>query len=1042
MRLLYFVIFLLSYSNIWCQDFYSKNFTNLDGLPSNSIRAIFKDSRGLLWIGTDAGVCKFDGTEFTVYNYQDGLAGDKVWSITEDDDANLWFGCFGGGISKFDGKQFYSFNNNDGLVDNYVRVIKYINSLDCIAIGTNKAISILSDSVFYNFSFENGSLKNRVIITSILQNDSSIVFYDFLSYHYKVTCYKNFQIRRIKDTLLSKIDVCSSFITSSNDTLFGLERMGIIDVSENSMQIFDSIGQVFGMAEDCTGDIWLASWNDGISPPGGLFKFNGNSVTRVNKYFDIESIKGWCVYYDNLQNILWYGTLDHGLYKIPLPYFEFFPASYFGENKLDIRDLEFDNNGNIWLLTDSIIIVKSGNNIKKIDTDKFIDARIKKERKNIRENNYNNEILNQNEKELILSPNYYSKLNNEFINFSALEKDKLGNFWLSSNRLGLFKIDASQKYLNFISPHIGDNFIFDESDTLILCGIWSYGVHKFPNIGESDNYYFYENNPNIPKYIKRIVRNKKDIWYCGKIEGVFLDEDGFFKNINFKDSTVSKIVNDICFDNNDNIYLVGNDGKIHILDSKTKNKIFEINHPNLNHSPDWAIVVKEKLFVGFTDGLRIYDLQKIYNDSIIEFLYFSEPEGYKAINGNNPVKDSSGNIWLGTSNGLMKINTDLIINCLPSKINTIIDNVELFNRPTNWDSISNSNPWMNIPIGELKLKAKQNYLSIYFKTLNYLNPEKDQYYYKLKGVDMAWSGPTTKQYVVYPNLQYGDYKFMVKSVNSNSGLETRVAEFDFKILTPWFKTWWFYSLFIFILIFISLIIYKYRIKTIRTKEKKKRDILSKISELETKALQSQMNPHFIFNSINSIQNFILDNEVDMALKFLSYFSKVIRMTLDHVDKKFITLSDELNYINHYMELERMRFDDIFDFELLIDKRIDLDSVLIPPMILQPFIENSIKHGITPKDDKGKIKLEFKWINNEDYICIIEDNGIGMRKSEEIRKRQKAQKTSKGIKLTSERINLLNDKFLKKYKVEIKDILDENNEPMGTRVEITLPFLLS
>jgi LytS/YehU family sensor histidine kinase len=200
-----------------------------------------------------------------------------------------------------------------------------------------------------------------------------------------------------------------------------------------------------------------------------------------------------------------------------------------------------------------------------------------------------------------------------------------------------------------------------------------------------------------------------------------------------------------------------------------------------------------------------------------------------------------------------------------------------------------------------------------------------------------------------------------------------------------------------------------------------------------------MNPHFIFNVINSIQNFMLDNDVDTALTYLSDFAKLIRLTLDNVSKKQVTLDDELNYIKYYISLEQMRFDKEFRTEIILPDDWEGGKIMIPSMILQPYVENCIKHAFLFKKEDAKIKLEF--IISEDNVlkCIIEDNGIGREKARELNKNRK-HKTSKGTFIANERLALLNQTSQRKeYRAEIIDLYDENRLAIGTRVEVYIPI---
>ena len=205
-----------------------------------------------------------------------------------------------------------------------------------------------------------------------------------------------------------------------------------------------------------------------------------------------------------------------------------------------------------------------------------------------------------------------------------------------------------------------------------------------------------------------------------------------------------------------------------------------------------------------------------------------------------------------------------------------------------------------------------------------------------------------------------------------------------------------------------------------------------------KALRAQMNPHFIFNAINSIQNYMLDNDIDASLNYLSDFAKLIRITLDNISKKKIDLEDELNYLKYYLNLEKMRFDKNFDIEIILPNELKSRKLMIPPMIIQPFIENSIKYGFIYNTKPPKIKLEFQ-LNNDNYLnCIIEDNGIGREKSKELRKNNKTH-NSKSTYITLERFVLLNQTQTKKgYHIKTTDLYDDSGFASGTKVEITIP----
>jgi len=984
-----------------------------------------------MWIGTDAGVSKWDGKTFNTYNTLDGLAGNKVWWIDEDNDGNLWFACFGGGISKFDGEIFTSYTNKEGLVDNSVRVVKYSSLHDCLVIGTGKAVSVFKDSIFYNFSTKNGALERDATITGILENDSCVVGYDFLSIHYCI--YFKDSVPYVKKNELDDINkygISSAFQSKNGDRYFGWAREGLIRQHNSSFTEIPGIGQVFGITEDCSGDIWAASWNGGaISPPGGLFIIKDDNPTRLNSVYNINTILGWSMFFEKKQNLIFYGSLDNGLYKIPTQYFEYYTPVHFGENRLSVTDIEIDADNNIWFITDSLLINWDFYKYTKRKLDFFYDLRL------------NHEINSNSSDNLKPRIDTIKELyKNRSTHFNDIEIDKNAYGWLTIDNLGFFRLPIKKHdTATYYPSSVHNDFIFDMSDTLFLCNRWSLSFIKYINFKKSNNVIEYKDSLQ-PIYSKGLYSYNNEIWANSRLSDVFMYKDGEFRTITSEDSTINKIVNDICFDAEGYAYLGGSDGRIEVLSPKTREKVFEINHKEYDNSIHWLKVSKNMLFAGYSDGLRVYKIKNIKNGKS-NYMFFTKSEGYSVKIVNSSRVDKDGNIWLGTNDGLVKIATDLFVGCDFQPLITVIQKVDIFNKDIDWKQTGSINSWSGLPLETPKLNPDQNYISIYFHTLNYNNPDADKYYYKLDGINKDWVGPTDKKSVVYPYLPSGKYKFLVKSKNELSGLTTQQAEFKFVILTPWYQQLWFYILLAAIVIVIFVIAYKIRIRIIKKEEENKRNVLEKISELETKALQSQMNPHFLFNSINSIQSYILDNDVDEALTYLSSFSKIIRMTLEFVDRKFVSLSDVLDYLQHYVSLENMRFDDLFNYVVEIDNEIDLETTEIPPMLLQTLIENSIKHGIRNLKHKGTIKLKIVKIDNESYKCIIEDNGVGRIKSAQINKKQNIKKESLGLKIITERLDILNNGKDDNYKMEVIDLYSENGEPSGTRVEITLAIIL-
>ena len=225
---------------------------------------------------------------------------------------------------------------------------------------------------------------------------------------------------------------------------------------------------------------------------------------------------------------------------------------------------------------------------------------------------------------------------------------------------------------------------------------------------------------------------------------------------------------------------------------------------------------------------------------------------------------------------------------------------------------------------------------------------------------------------------------------------------------------------------------------IEAKEKILLNIQKEVAESKLTALQAQMNPHFVFNSLNSINWYIVKNRPAEASEYLSKFSKLVRLILDNSKKSTIPLDKEIEALRIYLDLESMRFEDRFDYKIQMDKDIELEDVQIPPLILQPFVENAIWHGLMHKKGKGEILIQI-YPENDHIKCVIQDNGIGRKASSEYQNKKSGDHKSKGMKLTSARIKLLHKEFLDIDMVRIIDLEGDTGEAVGTRVEIILPF---
>lgn len=268
------------------------------------------------------------------------------------------------------------------------------------------------------------------------------------------------------------------------------------------------------------------------------------------------------------------------------------------------------------------------------------------------------------------------------------------------------------------------------------------------------------------------------------------------------------------------------------------------------------------------------------------------------------------------------------------------------------------------------------------------------------------------------------------------------AQKRFSIHTPWYSTWWFIAVSIVMILAISSGIFSWSLRLIKKREQARNALLLQVATMEMKALQAQMKPHFIFNTINSMQYFILNHDVDKALYYLNLFSKLIRKTMENASKEFIPVIEELDYLKCYIEIEKMRFEDLFEYEMRISPDVPVESTLIPPMIVQLFVENAIKHGLMPKGLDGFLLVELKSEQKNMFKMMIQDNGVGRKRTQELNHNLKGDHKSFGLQIISDRIRLLNETHhTDAFKIVITDPEGSDGTPTGLRVEFWFPEMM-
>ncbi|MCB0584908.1 MAG: histidine kinase [Phaeodactylibacter sp.] len=340
---------------------------------------------------------------------------------------------------------------------------------------------------------------------------------------------------------------------------------------------------------------------------------------------------------------------------------------------------------------------------------------------------------------------------------------------------------------------------------------------------------------------------------------------------------------------------------------------------------------------------------------------------------------------------------------------------------------------------ELRLKPSENFFSIQYAALNFTLPEENTYYYKLEGLDESWIEAGRRRTANYTKVPPGQYRFCLKARNKDGIWSSDVKVLGIFVAPPFWRKPWFIVLFITSIAGMGYGAYRFRINQVRKEAQMKAEFNKKLAEVEMAALRSQMNPHFLFNCLNSINRFIQRNEPDAASAYLTKFARLIRLVLDNSRSDLVSLRDELEALRLYIELEAMRFVGRFSYSIEIASELDTSSIEVPPMLVQPYVENAIWHGLMHKESDDCRLWVKAYPEHGRLAIIVEDNGIGREMARRLKSKSATLHKSHGMKVTAERIEVINEIFQAKAAVRIEDLRDEIGSAAGTRVSIFLPM---
>ncbi len=551
----------------------------------------------------------------------------------------------------------------------------------------------------------------------------------------------------------------------------------------------------------------------------------------------------------------------------------------------------------------------------------------------------------------------------------------------------------------YLKKSNGIIYYFNGRDSLEK--IQAIGFKQLACISRDAKYLYYINDD--LNLAKRDLRSKKT-------EMILLQDK--LKTVDFPFSNPRALADDGL----GNIWITSQNGLLRY--NTASQKIFTYTtEQGLSHSFTFTVNAdsKGRIWVGSLGGVDHYNPATGMFQNVISYSSGTYMDAF----GSSIVKNDS--LFFNAGNQLFRILPDDYLKEKPVPLQLKISEVLVNNKAVEWkkDKLLQD------------LAYDENRVAINFGLLFFGPGQHVKYFYYLEGLEKGWI-ETSRPEVLYNALPPGKYIFHVRSVDAAGGEIKETISLPITIRPPYWQTWWFRGLILVLVATLLYFLFKQRVKVIRNKSA----IKQQMAELEAKAIRAQMNPHFIFNSLNAIQECIVTEEVDKAYDYLSRFSKLLRMVLDNSEKNFISLSNELETIRLYLSLEALRFSQSFTYAIELENDLDKDDILVPSLLLQPFVENAIWHGLINKEGEKNLLLQFE--EKHGYLeCIIYDNGVGRKRSAEIKKNKLGaiHFESKGTKLALQRIEILNRERPGSAGIETIDLYDEEGNATGTKIVV-------
>ena len=485
-------------------------------------------------------------------------------------------------------------------------------------------------------------------------------------------------------------------------------------------------------------------------------------------------------------------------------------------------------------------------------------------------------------------------------------------------------------------------------------------------------------------------------------------------------------VNDIEIGADGNLWIATSLGLNHMSPGSDSIVIYRIDQPGLESDLVHSVISDNtgKIWMGTGDGLSVFDPETK------QFRHFAQEDGL--LNSyymeRACYKDNDGTLYFGGNQGVDYFRpAEMGKNDIPPDI--YVSAIRVNDKDYKTDSSLFKQQ-------RIELTYDQNFVEVELLALHFTAPHANRYAYRITELHDQWIDLGQRRIVSLANSSPGTFTIEAKAANADDVWCSPKTLLTIEIAPPFYQTWWFIATCIFLLAAILYAAYRYRISQIRKEERLKTEFEKQIANLEMKALRAQMNPHFLFNSLNSIKSLISAGETDKASEYVTRFSQLIRQVLANSQKPVVRLQEDLNALRLYMEIERLRFQN-FNYAVEVTDGVNADFIEIPPLLLQPYVENAIWHGLLHKTD-GDRNVNVRVSNKKGYLVMeVEDNGIGRERANRIKMRG-SRKGGLGMKITGDRIRILKDYFGQEANVEVVDLVNNDGSAGGTLVRVTIP----